>query len=59
MTLRLDAGLGAAAAELTAPGATLVPPPLLFRKLDPEELAGWEARFGGGETPPAGADAQG
>ncbi len=57
--LCLDAGLGAAAAEVLRPGAALVPPPLLFRKLDPEELAGWELRFGGGETPPAPSDAQG
>ena len=57
--LRLDAGLAAAASEVLRPGADLVPPSLLFRKLDPDELAGWEQRFSGGETTPEPADAQG
>ncbi|HNB95065.1 MAG TPA: hypothetical protein PLX07_08820, partial [Microthrixaceae bacterium] len=57
--LRLDAGLAAAASEVLRPGAYLVPPSLLFRKLDPDELAGWEQRFSGGETTPEPADAQG
>ena len=57
--LRLDAGLAAAASEVLRPGADLVPPSLLFRKLDPDELAGWEQRFSGGETPPEPGDAQG
>jgi len=57
--LRLDAGLAAAASEVLRPGADLVPPSLLFRKLDPDELAGWEQRFSGGEIPPEPADAQG
>ena len=56
---RLDAGLAAAASEVLRPGADLVPPSLLFRKLDPDELAGWEQRFSGGEIPPEPADAQG
>ncbi|UDY37022.1 methionine--tRNA ligase [Dermatobacter hominis] len=50
--LCLDSGLGAAAAEVLRPGATLVPPPLLFRKLDAEELDAWEQRFGGAESAP-------
>ncbi len=53
--LCLDSGLGAAATEVLRPGSVLVPPPLLFRKLDAEELEGWERRFGGAETAPADA----
>jgi len=56
--LHLDPDLGRAVDEVLQPGATIVPPPLMFRKLDPEELSGWERRFGG-ETPPAPADATG
>ena len=45
--LRLDAGL--ARPDLVAPGATIVPPGLLFQKLPQEQLDEWEARFDGGE----------
>ncbi len=56
--LCLDSDLGRAVDEVLQQGATIVPPPLMFRKLDAEELSGWERRFGG-ETPPAAADATG
>ena len=45
--LVLDEGLRSAAADVLAPGARLVPPPLMFRKLAPEELEAWAERFGG------------
>ncbi len=45
--LCLDTGLREAAAAVVRPGDTLVPTGLLFRKLAPEELEEWSARFGG------------
>ncbi len=45
--LCLDGGLGQAASDVLPAGSMLVPPPLLFRKLDAEELSGWQSRFGG------------
>jgi len=45
--LTLDREL--ADAELVRPGDPVVPPGLLFQKLSPEQLAEWEARFGGAE----------
>lgn len=45
--LCLDTGLREAAAAAVRPGDTLVPTGLLFRKLAPEELEQWSARFGG------------
>lgn len=56
--LWLDPGLGDAVAEVLRPGSVIVAPPLLFRKIDDEELRGWERRFGG-ETPPESPDATG
>jgi methionyl-tRNA synthetase len=53
--LCLDGGLGQAASAVLLPGSALVPPPLLFRKLDAEELDAWEQRFGGGEAAPTPA----
>jgi len=47
VALSLDAGLGDAVREVLEPGSVLVPPPLLFRKLDAEELTAWTDRFGG------------
>ncbi|MBS1838486.1 MAG: class I tRNA ligase family protein, partial [Actinobacteria bacterium] len=54
----LDADLARTAMDLLRPGSPIVPPPLMFRKLDAEELQAWEQRFGG-ETPPRPADATG
>ena len=45
--LVLDEGLRSAAADVLVPGSALVPPPLMFRKLAPEELQAWAERFGG------------
>jgi methionyl-tRNA synthetase len=53
--LVLDSGLGAAVSEVLRPGSTLVPPPLLFRKLEPEDLEAWKQRFGGAEPTGSGA----
>jgi methionyl-tRNA synthetase len=55
VTLPLDAHLRAAAVELVRPGAAIVPPPLMFRKLAPEELHEWSLRFGGPATDDGGA----
>jgi len=64
--LSLDAGLGDAAREVLRAGSALIPPSLLFRKLDADELAAWTERFGGSgddgapvETPPPSRDATG
>ena len=52
--LQLDPDLRSAVVDVLAPGAPLVPPGLLFRKLAPEELEAWEERFGGPDVgPPA------
>lgn len=44
-TARWPAEVGAAMTSLTA-GAPLEPPPVLFRKIEDEDLEAWSARFG-------------